>query len=284
MYIVKNTLNKKGLTWFLSLTFIPTIIVAFAMSYFGITFSANADIRGQLLLAGAMFFPMIAAVITQKFILKQDIKELGFKVGIKSLYLKTYLLIGMFYMLIYGLTWIFVASPDFTLTRFIAQYELELPMSAGLMILIVTLSMLFVSPILNLLPSLGEELGWRGFLLKELLPLGKNRALILSGIIWGLWHLPFVLLIGFGYGEHNIVGACVFLMLITAVGVWFGHLRLTSNSVMLPSFAHAVFNAHAYGTWIILWPSVNPLIGGKVGIIALVIYSLYAVSILRSNK
>lgn len=280
----KTKLNKKGLIWFLSLTFIPTITVAIAMKIAGITFSATADIRGQLLLSGTMFFPMLAAIITQKIILKKKIKDLGFVIGPRSLYLRVFITIVALYILVYSLTWILVGGPDLGLGIFMSQYGLELPIPAYQMIVLITFLMLFVTPIINLLPSLGEELGWRGFLLQELLPLGTKKALIYSGIIWGLWHLPFVLLIGFGYSEYNLLGAPLFLVLITSLGVWFGYLRLVSSSVWLPSFAHAVFNAHAYGIWIMLWPNINPLFGGKVGIIALCIYIALALIILNKTE
>ena len=74
------------------------------------------------------------------------------------------------------------------------------------------------------------------------------------------------------------------MALIAVLGVWFGYLKIISGSVWLPSFAHAVFNAHAYGVWIMIWPDINPLIGGKVGIIALVIYSILALIVLDKVK
>ncbi|WP_048106776.1 CPBP family intramembrane glutamic endopeptidase [Methanosarcina barkeri] len=37
--------------------------------------------------------------------------------------------------------------------------------------------------------AFGEEFGWRGYSLPKLLPLERKKALIISSIIWGLWHL-----------------------------------------------------------------------------------------------
>ncbi|MEN6349562.1 MAG: CPBP family intramembrane glutamic endopeptidase [Syntrophomonas sp.] len=46
---------------------------------------------------------------------------------------------------------------------------------------------------INIIPTLGEELGWRGYLLPKLRMLLSDRAaLIVTGLIWGVWHLPCV--------------------------------------------------------------------------------------------
>src|SRR5919112_4062042 len=42
--------------------------------------------------------------------------------------------------------------------------------------------------------SLGEELGWRGYLLPQLLSVGQTRALVLVGLIWAAWHMPLIFL------------------------------------------------------------------------------------------
>src|SRR5699024_7537754 len=53
---------------------------------------------------------------------------------------------------------------------------------------------------INLIPALGEEIGWRGWLTPQLLPLGVVPTIIITGIIWGLWHTP-VLLLGHNYPQ-----------------------------------------------------------------------------------
>ena len=62
-----------------------------------------------------------------------------------------------------------------------------------------------LGPLINTLFALGEELGWRGFLLPSLLPLGQWRAILMSGLIWGVWHAPAILQ-GHNYPSQPVLG------------------------------------------------------------------------------
>ncbi|HLL39515.1 MAG TPA: CPBP family glutamic-type intramembrane protease [Rubrobacteraceae bacterium] len=55
------------------------------------------------------------------------------------------------------------------------------------------ISFLIQVGILALTFALGEEIGIRGYLLPKLLPLGRRRALALSGLVWATWHMPLIL-------------------------------------------------------------------------------------------
>jgi membrane protease YdiL (CAAX protease family) len=96
---------------------------------------------------------------------------------------------------------------------------------------------------LSLLLSFGEEIGWRGYLLPRLLSLGRTRALLVSGLLHGLFHLPLILLTPFyhGLGSRWIV-VPLFLLALTIAGVWYGYLRLTSQSVWPAAIAHTSLN------------------------------------------
>ena len=102
-----------------------------------------------------------------------------------------------------------------------------------------------IGAFVNLIPALGEELGWRGWLLPKLMPLGPVGAIVVSGVIWGVWHAPVVLL-GYNYptapgwlGVAMMTGMCIVL------GGIFGWLRLRSDSVWPAALAHGALNAAA---------------------------------------
>ncbi|WP_382304426.1 CPBP family intramembrane glutamic endopeptidase [Herbiconiux sp. UC225_62] len=125
----------------------------------------------------------------------------------------------------------------------------ELPIPVGT-IVVIQLVMLPAAAFINLVPALGEELGWRGWLLPKLLPLGPVPAIVISGVIWGLWHAPLILL-GYNYpdapgwlGLIAMVGVCI------VFGGVFGWLRLRSDSVWPAALAHAAFNGAA-GTYLV---------------------------------
>jgi uncharacterized protein len=89
---------------------------------------------------------------------------------------------------------------------------------------------------------LTEEIGMRGYLLPKLLPLGMGRALLLSGLVWGAWHLPlFYLSSLFPTGD-----ALIFIPLvvgtIVAASFLFGYFRIYTGSVWPGAIAHAVHN------------------------------------------
>jgi membrane protease YdiL (CAAX protease family) len=99
--------------------------------------------------------------------------------------------------------------------------------------------------IVNSVPALGEELGWRGFLLPRLQGLGRWPALVVSGALWGLWHAPVVAL-GYNYPHLPPLGAVGMMVgMCVVLGVLFGWLRTFTGAVWAPTFAHATLNGYA---------------------------------------
>ncbi|MFY7068250.1 CPBP family intramembrane glutamic endopeptidase [Nocardiopsis changdeensis] len=124
-----------------------------------------------------------------------------------------------------------------------------IPVPVGVLVA-VQVAALPMAAFINLLPALGEELGWRGWLLPKLMPLGTLPALLVSGVIWGVWHAPLVLL---GYNYPDAPGWLAVVMMTgmcTVVGAVFGWLRLRSGSVWPAALAHAAFNG-AGGTYLL---------------------------------
>jgi membrane protease YdiL (CAAX protease family) len=101
-----------------------------------------------------------------------------------------------------------------------------------------------LAPLINAIPALGEEWGWRGWLLPRLVSYGTFRGLLFGGVIWGLWHFPITLL---GYNYPNLGGwaAPYFIIACVFLGLTMGWLRLYSGSVWPSVIAHGSLNATA---------------------------------------
>ncbi|MFI6172320.1 type II CAAX prenyl endopeptidase Rce1 family protein [Nocardia sp. NPDC051052] len=111
--------------------------------------------------------------------------------------------------------------------------------------------------------ALGEELGWRGYLLTRLIDAGVPRPLMVSGLIWAAWHLP--LIIGGSYltgnGGSMPVIAVLFVVQVTVVSYVFARLRLDTGSIWPAVLLHAswnsviqsVFDPHTSGSQAWLW-------------------------------
>jgi uncharacterized protein len=126
----------------------------------------------------------------------------------------------------------------------LAQQPVQVPLPVGAVVAL-QLAALPVGAFLNLLPALGEELGWRGWLLPRLMPLGTVPALLVMGVVWGLWHAPLILL-GYNYpGVPGWLGLTCMVVMCVLVGAVFGWLRIRSDSVWPAALAHGAFNAAA---------------------------------------
>ena len=110
----------------------------------------------------------------------------------------------------------------------------------------------FVSGLLNILVGtvvsafvfLGEEIGWRGYLLFRLAEVTSPRvAAVLTGACHAIFHLPLLLLTTTyqSAGQRWIVVPMVMITL-TLAGVWYGWLRLSSGSIWPVCLSHSAFN------------------------------------------
>jgi membrane protease YdiL (CAAX protease family) len=124
---------------------------------------------------------------------------------------------------------------------------------------------LLLAPILNFIPCLGEELGWRGYLLPKLAALmGKKRAVLLSGVIWGLWHAPIIAMgynYGTGYPGFPWLGIGAMILFCLFVGSFFSWLTFRIPSAVPAIIAHGALNGMASISMLFMKGTPNPFIG-----------------------
>lgn len=115
-----------------------------------------------------------------------------------------------------------------------------------------------LAPLLNLFAirlfaggGLGEELGWRGFMLPELQrSFNPLSASIMIGACWGLWHLP----------AYGIAGTIIFSVSTISGAIIFTWMyNSTNGNLLLPVLMHAAINAY-----VAFLPTVIPSIAGEI--------------------
>lgn len=122
-----------------------------------------------------------------------------------------------------------------------AGQELSIPMAVLAMLIGVGINLL-----VSTISAFGEEVGWRGWLWRELKPLGFTGAIVIGGVIWSLWHLPIVL-IGHNYpGMPRPFAIGMFLVFCVALNLLLGAITERSGGNPIPAaFTHSAVNTFA---------------------------------------
>ena len=262
-----SSIDRKALRTFLVIAF-PLAWVLFLVP---LAFK-NADpqihqIVITVFFALAMWAPGIAAIVATK---KADgsLAALNIKtLGPKRYYLWAWLLFPILSVLTGVVTVLFrVAEFDPTLSlirQSLAALPEDVPLDAAAIVALQAGVAIFIAPLINILFAFGEELGWRGFLLPKLMPLGKWKAIIISNVIWGLWHAPAIVQ-GHNYPGYPVLGVFMMVVLTVLVGIILSWLYLKTNSPWAPALAHGSMNAVASLSLLFLVPGFDVAIGGTL--------------------
>lgn len=176
---------------------------------------------------------------------------------------------------------------DLTFAAFGLELEKALPAGTPLppveVVVFAQLAMIPVGALFNGIFAFGEEIGWRGWLLPALRPLGTWPALLLSGVIWGLWHSPIILL-GYNFGRTDITGVLFMVGGCVAWGVLLGWLRLRSASVWPAVIAHGSLNAA--GGVIVLFAAAQPdlALAGPLGVAAWIVLAVVVIVLVVTGQ
>jgi membrane protease YdiL (CAAX protease family) len=208
-----------------------------------------------------MWAPAAAALITQKLIWKETVGDLG--LATPSLRWLAIAWLGPVFLVLValglsltfpgislatGLDGLLAALADIMPGARVAEIQRHLQSTflarPGVLLLVSFAQVLIAGPTINAGAAFGEELGWRGFLVRELNPLGFWRSSFAIGFFWGLWHLP-VIMNGYNYPGHPLVGPIMMTLLTILLSPLIGYVRLRAGSVFAAAVFHGTFNAAA---------------------------------------
>jgi membrane protease YdiL (CAAX protease family) len=96
--------------------------------------------------------------------------------------------------------------------------------------------------------ALGEELGWRGFLVPRLARVtGFDGVALASGLVWAVWHVPLILFAGYSAGAPALYSVACFTVMVVGISYLFAWVTLRSGSVWPAVLLHASHNQWIQG-------------------------------------
>jgi uncharacterized protein len=191
-----------------------------------------------------MWTPGLAALITCA-VYRRDVSSLGW--GWHPIRLKAlgYLLPLIYIAPVYVVTWLAIRG-SFGLAPFLAESAstVHFPQSPRLATFGVYLPLVLTFGILaKFANTLGEELGWRGYLLPLLTDrFGFRPAAFVTGIIWALRHYPLLMLPGFSTRPKSAMEMSFFTGMVIGLSFVIGWLRMKTQSIWPCVLLHAAHN------------------------------------------
>ena len=227
-----------------TITYIVITFILSSVFYYLIISSGSLAEMGGFYVAGLMWCPGIAALATQ-IVHHDSVRDLGWRWG-KTRYQVLSYLIPVFYVSVaYSLVWI-TGLGGFSGVELVkglaAQSGLEhVPawiIALGYLLVTVTLG-----TVVSCISALGEEIGWRGFLVPNLAKITSYpKVALISGVIWAVWHYPLLFFADYNAGTPAWYGAACFTALVIGISFAFAWMRLKSGSLWTGVFLHASHN------------------------------------------
>ncbi|MBR6478040.1 MAG: CPBP family intramembrane metalloprotease [Lachnospiraceae bacterium] len=147
---------------------------------------------------------------------------------------------------------IFVGFLGAVLSALFLGEGLTIKLDGGLRMGILTILILFAQVYYVAFVTAGEELGWRALLYDKLeILMGTNGAIILGGILWGVWHFPVLYYVGINFGKDYPGFPYLGILLMCVATVFLGAplwlVRKMSGSVIPACLFHGVIDSVCSG-------------------------------------
>jgi len=259
------------------------IIITFSLSYLlaAVFYLAGGKWNTPTAMAVGvvyMFMPALSVVIVQKLIYREQvIKPLGISFKLNRWYVAAWLLPPAVAFLALGAGLLFPGVHyDPEMTALLARLEGVVPPEKILQmkeqailspihpIWLGLMQGLIAGPTINAVAGFGEELGWRGFLLREFAHRGFWESSGMIGLIWGIWHAPLVLQ-GHEYPQHPVAGVFMMTVWCVLLSPIFSFITLRAGSVVAAAVLHGTLNG-ACGLAIMTISGGSDLLTGVTGL------------------
>lgn len=227
------------------------LVLVFAFSsvfYFLVLRAHTLDAGAGLYVFGIMWCPALAGITTLK-LSGRNLAELGWKWPEKKYAIESWLIPLLYATIAYVIVWTarLGGFPDHDFMALLVQ-RMGLRASPILSTVIYILLAGSFGVIKSLVSALGEEIGWRGFLVPELFKnIGFTGTALISGVVWACWHYPVLIWGDYNSGTPTWYGLTCFTVLVVSISFVFAWMRLKSGSLWTGALLHASHNLYIQG-------------------------------------
>ncbi len=221
-------------------------VVLFSSVFYSLIIGAHDHTAGMGLYVGClMWCPGMAAIVTLK-LHRRSLADLGWRWPSRRFALMAWLIPLGYALTAYLIVWLTglggFPNHDF-MDRLASRMGLHLsPAMATIMFVLLTGTYGMAG---SLASSLGEEIGWRGFLVPELSKTFSYTATsLISGLVWTAWHVPALIGAGYNGGVSVGYGLACFAVLVVSCSFIFAWIRLASGSLWTGALLHASHNLY----------------------------------------
>ncbi len=196
-----------------------------------------------------MWSPGVAGMLTCKF-WGRSVASLGWKWGETKYQVASYLIPLGYATITYGVVWI-TRLGGFYNHQFVDSLVQRFGLGPMPHWVAITLYLAFAGTagmIGSLSRALGEEIGWRGFLVPHLAQrYSFTTTALISGVIWSVWHYPALLFADYNSGTPAWYGLTCFTVMVISISFVFAWMRLKSGSLWTGALLHASHNLFIQG-------------------------------------
>ena len=222
------------------------LVFAFSSVFYFLTLRAHSLGAGAgLYVFGIMWCPALAGMATLK-IYKRDLRDLGWKWPDKKYAIQSWFIPLLYASITYAIVWCFRLGgfPNHEFMDAIAA-RMGLRASPALSTFVYILLAGSFGLAKGLASSLGEEIGWRGFLVPELFKnIGFTGTALISGVVWSCWHYPLLIWADYNSGTPTWYGLTCFTVMVISIAFVFAWMRLKSGSVWTATLLHTSHNLY----------------------------------------
>lgn len=239
------------------------LLITFALStifYVLIGTAGTVEAAGGLYILGLMWCPGVAAILTR--LLRQgNLRGMGWSWGQTRYQLLSYALPFLLTVVTYVPVWL-TGLGRFPNMAFVEQIAGRMGLSAAAPALVILAHVLIVGTMgvaTGAASALGEEIGWRGYLVPQLAKTTDfTRNALISGVIWAVWHFPGIIFADYNSGTPTWYALICFTILIMGFSFILAWVRLKSGSVWTAMFLHASYNAFVQSAFTPLTADTGP--------------------------